>query len=81
IVEMSGNRLFLRAWEQMAWDIRARIAVQRIGLVGLFSDERRRVIDALRTGDGAAAGLLLRGIMHSLKEHLHKLPNGRTPAQ
>jgi DNA-binding GntR family transcriptional regulator len=81
IVEMSGNKLFLRAWEQMAWDIRARIAVQRIGLVGLFSDERRRIIDALRDGDGVGAGLLLRGIMLSLQEHLYKLPKAQPATQ
>jgi DNA-binding GntR family transcriptional regulator len=81
IVEMSGNKLFLRAWEQMAWDIRARIAVRRIGLIGLFTDERRRIIEALRAGDGAAAGILLRGIMQSLQEHLHNMPNGRRPGE
>jgi DNA-binding GntR family transcriptional regulator len=76
IVQMSGNRLFLRAWEHMAWDIRARIAVQRIGLVGLFTEERKQVIAALREGDGERAGRLLRGILEELLVHLAKMQHG-----
>ena len=66
IVQMSGNRLYLRAWENMAWDIRARIAVQRIGLIGVFAEERRDIIAALRSGDGEKAGQLLRKILGEL---------------
>ena len=73
IVQMSGNRLYLRAWEQMAWDIRARIAVQRIGLIGIFVDERRQIVAALRGGDGEAAGRLLRQILGELLIRLAKI--------
>ncbi len=73
IVQMSGNRLYLRAWEQMAWDIRARIAVQRIGLIGIFFDERRQIVAALRGGDGEAAGRLLRQILGELLIRLAKI--------
>lgn len=66
IVQMSGNKLYLRAWENMAWDIRARIAVQRIGLIGVFAEERRDIIAALRKGDGERAGQLLRKILGEL---------------
>ncbi len=66
IVQMSGNSLYLRAWENMAWDIRARIAVQRIGLIGVFAEERRDIIAALRNGDGEKAGQLLRKILGEL---------------
>jgi DNA-binding GntR family transcriptional regulator len=70
IVQMSHNRLYLRAWENMAWDIRARIAVQRIGLVGLFAEERKAIIRALRAGDGEEAGRLLRNILGELMNRL-----------
>lgn len=66
IVQMSGNELFLRAWEHMAWDIRARIVVQRIGLIGVFAKERKAVIAALRAGDGDKAGRGLRQIIDQL---------------
>ncbi len=66
IVQMSGNKLYLRAWENMAWDIRARIAVQRIGLIGVFAEERRDIVAALRSGDGEKAGQLLRKILGEL---------------
>jgi DNA-binding GntR family transcriptional regulator len=78
IVEMSGNRIYLRAWERMAWDVRARIAVQRIGLVGIFADERKAVIAALRQGDGARAGHLLRGIIEELMARLDRLRHGES---
>jgi DNA-binding GntR family transcriptional regulator len=76
IVQMSGNKLYLRAWEHMAWDIRARIAVQRIGLIGLFTEERKEIIGALRAGDGDKAGRLLRGIIGELLQHLGRIRHG-----
>jgi len=73
IVQMSGNELFLRAWEHMAWDIRARIAVQRIGLVGVFAKDRKAVIAALRDGDGESAGRGLREIIGKLLDRLAEM--------
>ena len=70
IVQLSGNRLYLRAWENMAWDIRARIAVQRIGLASIFDEDRQEIIAALRNGDGARAGKLLRGITEEMLDRL-----------
>jgi len=72
IVQLSGNRLYLRAWENMAWDVRARIAVQRIGLIPAFEKNRQEVVAALREGDGNRAGKLLRGIMEGALGHLAK---------
>jgi len=73
IVQMSRNKLYLRAWEHMAWDILARIAVQRIGLVGLFGEERKQIIAALRAGDGEHAGRLLRQILGELLARLAQI--------
>lgn len=79
IVQMSGNRLYLRAWEHMAWDIRARIAVQRIGLYSLFTDERKQIVAALRGGDGERAGQLLRHIIGELLIRLKKIQHTSMP--
>jgi DNA-binding GntR family transcriptional regulator len=73
IVQMSGNPLFLRAWEHMAWDIRARIAVQRIGLISTYTEERKEVVTALRAGDGERAGLLLREMIGQLLIRLGRI--------
>lgn len=81
IVQMSGNRLYLRAWEHMAWDIRARIAVQRIGLYSLFTDERKQIVAALRSGDGERAGQLLRHIIGELLIRLKKIQHTSMPPQ
>ena len=72
IVQLSGNRLYLRAWENMAWDIRVRIAVQRIGLISIFDEDRKKVIAALRSGDGKHAGQLLRGMLEEMLGRLAK---------
>lgn len=81
IVQMSGNRLYLRAWEHMAWDIRARIAVQRIGLYSLFTEERKQIVAALRGGDGERAGQLLRQIIGELLIRLKKIQHTSIPPQ
>jgi len=73
IVQMSRNRLYLRAWEHMAWDIRARIAVQRIGLISSYTEERKQIVAALRDGDGEKAGQLLRYILGELLLRLAKI--------
>lgn len=70
IVQLSGNRLYLRAWDNMAWDIRARFAAQRLGLLSNFDDERKEVVEALRKGDGKRAGTILRGMLAKLRLRL-----------
>lgn len=64
LVEMSRNALFVRAWESMAWDVRARVAVKRIGLSSAtvrqeYIQRRKRIVKAMRDGDGEAAAALL----------------------
>ena len=70
IVQMSGNTLFLRAWEHMAWDIRARFAARRIRGIGLYDPTRTRIVAALRKGDREQAARLLREIIEGLLSHL-----------
>ena len=83
VVQMSGNALFLHAWERMAWDIRARIAAQRLGLIGIYDEEHAAIIAALRAGDGERAGIVLRGIVEGILARLtdvDAVEAGRTTA-
>lgn len=73
LIVLSGNRLYLRAWEHMAWDVRARIAVKRIGLIGSFIKQRRALIRALREGDGEQAAAQLHQIFEALLQRLAKI--------
>jgi DNA-binding GntR family transcriptional regulator len=73
IVEMSGNRMFLHAWEQMAWEVRARIAIRRLGMGGPYTELRRIVVDALRAGDARRAGQLMREIAAQVQSRVKEL--------
>jgi DNA-binding GntR family transcriptional regulator len=72
IVVMSKNRLFLHAWDHLAWDVRARIAARHVG-VGLYVDERVPVVEALRIGDGVLAGALLRHLFETYLAQLNEI--------
>lgn len=64
IVEMSGNRAFLRAWDALHWEVRTRIATRRIGAkLPDFAEAHRPVLAALREGSGEEAGRLLRDMI------------------
>jgi len=64
IIELSGNAVFLRSWESMLWEVRARIAVQLLGYdLTRFLDAHEEVIEALAKGDGNLAGRLLRELL------------------
>ena len=80
LVEMSHSALFLRAWESMAWDVRARVAVKRIGVAGVnarqgYVQRRKRIVKALRSGDGDAAARNLAEITQGLLSRLAALDN------
>jgi DNA-binding GntR family transcriptional regulator len=81
IVQLSGNRLYLRAWENMAWDIRVRLAVQRFGLISVFDEDRKKIIAALRSGDGVVAGQLLRGMLEQMLDRLAQRRQTETEAE
>ncbi len=70
LVEMSGNRLFLKAWESMAWGVRSRIMAKQIGFVGGLNELRASVVAALQKSDREAAAELLSGITNRLLESL-----------
>jgi len=68
VVQMSGSVQFLRAWEQMTWNIHARIALQRGGLIDRYTENHADVVAALRAGDGDEAGRLLRDMIGQIFE-------------
>jgi DNA-binding GntR family transcriptional regulator len=75
LVEMSRNALFLRAWESMAWDVRARVAVRRMGLSSVsvrqeYIQRRKRIVKALRDGNAESAAALIGDITQALLTRL-----------
>lgn len=64
IIEMSRNSIFLKTWESMLWEVRARIAGQFLNYdFQPFLEAHSRALEALQQGDGKKAGKLLRDIM------------------
>lgn len=70
IVQMSGNGLFLHAWEHLAWDVRARIAARHIGQLHYYMAEREAIVAALRAGEGVHAGELVRALVQRFRANL-----------
>ncbi|MES2489946.1 MAG: GntR family transcriptional regulator [Pseudomonadota bacterium] len=72
LVEMSGNRLFLKAWESMAWGVRSRIMAKKIGFVTGLNELRAGVVDSLRRGQREQAAAFLGQITDRLLESLNE---------
>lgn len=70
LVEMSGNRLFLKAWESMAWGVRSRIMAKQIGFICGLNELRANVVTALQESDREAAAGFLSSITDRLLESL-----------
>lgn len=66
IMEGSQNSLLLSIWESVVLESRFRLTVKRVGEDQLcdFGSAHLPVIEALRTGDGKAAGKLLSDLIH-----------------
>jgi DNA-binding GntR family transcriptional regulator len=67
LVELSGNVMFLRAWDGLTWDVRVRVVALVVGhdfTQGLA--DKRAVLDALCQGDSAAAAERLSGIIRGM---------------
>ena len=78
LVEISGNRLFLKAWESMAWGVRSRIMAKQIGFVGGLNELRAGVVEALRKDEREQAARLLNNITDRLLDSLDQLhPQGK----
>jgi DNA-binding GntR family transcriptional regulator len=68
IVEGAENRILLRTWNSLAFEVRLQLWLAR-GNIDLPTAQEAhwKIIDALETGDGNLAGELLR-------KHIYKLP-------
>ena len=78
LVVMSGNRMFLRAWEALHWEVRSRIATQRARCkLPSYVESHLEVLAALRRGDGALAGQLLREMIERFLEADSPVTKGR----
>lgn len=73
VVALSGNRLFLKAWESLAWGVRARIMAKQIGYVPGFVEMRSDIVEAMQQGDRERAARLLRRITERLLERLNEI--------
>ncbi len=75
IVQMSGNRTFLRAWDALHWQVRSRIAIRQAGTsLPSYADAHVEILAALRAGDGPGAGACLRAIVNRYLVLLSQVP-------
>jgi Transcriptional regulators len=74
VMAMAHNATLLRVWDSLHWDIRARIAIQRIeeqGIdLGVFVEAHEKIVQLLQAGDGAGAGRSLRELVDSLLQSI-----------
>lgn len=64
VILMSGNREFLRVWDSQHWDIRTRIAAERVrDRLPQFVAGHAEALNALTVGDGVGAGQHLRALI------------------
>ncbi|HEX4651219.1 MAG TPA: GntR family transcriptional regulator [Granulicella sp.] len=66
IVEGAGNRILLRSWNSLAFEVRLQLRLAR-GNVDLLAVQEAhwKIIDALEAGDSGLAGELLRKHIHN----------------
>lgn len=75
VILMSGNREFLRVWDSQHWDIRTRIAAERVRhRLPQFVAGHAEALKALTVGDGVGAGQHLRAL---IDDFLHGEATGR----
>jgi len=73
ILKASGNKVLLRVWDALAFDIRIRIAIGRVSKVlPTVVESHEPIVDALRNGREREAGLLLRHHVETFLELLKK---------
>jgi DNA-binding GntR family transcriptional regulator len=67
VVELSGNRLFLKSWDGLHLDVPARIASFYVGdRIRDYADAHDAILQALRDSKGNEAGRLLRELIQRL---------------
>jgi serine phosphatase RsbU (regulator of sigma subunit) len=73
ILLASGNEVLLRVWRSLAVDLRIRGAIEKVAKeLPDVVESHQPIVDALRRGQGRAAGLLLRSHVETLLEFLKR---------
>jgi serine phosphatase RsbU (regulator of sigma subunit) len=73
ILKASGNTMLQRVWDTLAFDVRTRIAIEKLAKDLLeVVESHRSIVDALKKGRGKEASLLLRNHVETLVEYLKK---------
>lgn len=73
ILKASGNTMLQRVWDTLAFDVRIRIAIGKLGKVlPEVVESHQPIINALKDGRGKEASLLLRNHVETLVEYLKK---------
>src|SRR6516164_2175865 len=73
ILEASGNKVLLRVWEALAFDIRIRIAIGKVSQeLSEVVESHQPIVDALQNGQAREASLLLRNHVETFVEYLKK---------
>jgi serine phosphatase RsbU (regulator of sigma subunit)/DNA-binding transcriptional regulator YhcF (GntR family) len=73
ILKASGNRVLLRVWEALAFDVRIRIAIGKVSKeLPEVVESHQPIVEALRNGRAREASLLLRNHVETFAEYLRK---------
>lgn len=73
ILQASQNRILLRLWDTLAFDLRMRAAIGMISNdLPEVVESHQPIVDALEKGRGREAGLLLRNHLETFLEYLRK---------
>jgi DNA-binding GntR family transcriptional regulator len=73
ILKASGNKVLLRVWDALAFDVRIRIAVGKVSKdLTEVVESHQSIVDALQNGRGREASLLLRNHVETFSEFLKK---------
>jgi len=73
ILQVSGNRVALQVWDALAFDVRIRISIGRVSKeLHEVVESHQPIVDALHSGRGREASLLLRNHVETFAEYLKK---------
>jgi len=73
ILESSGNKILLRVWDALGFDIRIRISIGKVSKdLPEVVESHQPIVDALRNGRAKEASLLLRNHVETFAEYLKK---------
>lgn len=72
ILRASGNKVLLRVWEALAFDVRIRISIDRVEDLAEVVESHQPIVDALQSGRAREASLLLRNHVETFAEYLKK---------